>query len=173
MPNSVGPTAQTQAIWSYILNLITTENAPGKRLAGIKDVRKSIHFWTGITPAIGVQPKGWRYVGDYGQRRRYVEVDFLIAIAVATTATPATSGSNGRAANLDDALAALQVFLDDGNGNGFEPIVHDPANLTLGQLCTKQNLEECMYDWQIRPNADQRLWAYGVYQWKVETIVTV
>lgn len=168
MPSNVGPTAQTQAIWTALLAILKAEVAPGKRLATIADVRKSIHFWTKTNgPLLGVQPLEWQYLEHYSQHRRIIKVRFLIAVAAFSTESPS------RPANLDDALATLQTLLDDGNGNGVEPIIHDPQNILLGGIAAQTNLSRCQYDWQIRPDADQRTCAYGVYDYDVETLVAV
>lgn len=169
MPNSVAATAQTQTIWTYLLNLFQTEKDLGSagRLATLQDIRKSNHFWTKESPVLGVQPLRWNYTGDYGQRQREIEIQYLISVGAFSQA------SETRPSNLDDALAALQPLLADDSGNGVEAIMHDPANLTLGGLSTKTNLSSCQYDWQIRSDADQRTWAFGVYILKVQTIVTV
>jgi hypothetical protein len=168
VPVPVNASAQTQAIWTYIYNILAAEINPSGRLSTVADIRKSLHLgWVKKAPSIGVQPLKWSQIGEYGQRRREIEITFLIAAAAFSTV------NGNRPPNLDDALASLQPILDAGNGHGIEPIIHDPSNLTLGGYATTTSLHSLVYDWRVIPDADQRTWAYGCYHFNVQTIVTI
>lgn len=126
------PADTALAQWTFLHDAILSEQQSG-RLTGLADVRKSLDFWTKLTPVAGVQITDW-VTKDYASQRRQLFIDFTIRVAVHSVAVGTTP------ANGDDALAKLWALISDGTGNGFSEVLRDPANRHLGGNADEFNL---------------------------------
>jgi hypothetical protein len=128
---------------------------PGGQLATLLDVRKSAQFSTDLVPAAAVQWMG-KDEKAYSNRTRLATHHFRISLAANSAAT------STRVANLDDAMGALMPLIDDGNGNGIEPMFTSPANFGLGiSSCQETMIMRTQLSWEVREGAGQIIWAYA------------
>lgn len=147
----------------------TGTNTTG-RLQTCADIRRSIHLWTKRLPAIGVQAVGWDAAEDATSKRL---VTFKFNIIAHLEWTASMSASNAPA-NLDDAWTTLQSLLADGNGNGIEAILNDPANYTLGVsgvITTK--LGKLDRVWRIGEGQVPQIQAWALYEYEAQANVYV
>lgn len=156
-------------VWTALYNTILSETVlaganPTGRLQTCKDLRKSIHLFTGNLPAIGVQSLGW-------QAERYSTVHDLLTlrfhIIVAANSKPVTATP----ANMDDANANLQPLISDGSGNGLGPILRDGENFALTRFMTGVSetwLSQLERSWEIKEGQDPQVIAYGLYMYEVK-----
>ena len=141
-------------------------NASG-RLQTCADIRKSIHLWTKRLPAIGVQPLGWSAAEDATSKRLVTFRYHIIAHLEWTT----TITQNGNPPNLDDAWAALQPLMSDGNGNGIEAILNDPKNYALVPGVITSKLGRLDRVWRIGDGTPPQIQAWAMYEYEVEANV--
>ena len=154
-----------------VVNGIGTPGAgtnPTGRLQTCADMRKSIHLWTKRLPAIGVQPLGWSAAEDATSKRLVTFKYHIIAHLEWTTAIT----QNGNPPNLDDAWAALQPLMSDGNGNGIEAILNDPNNYSLGVPgVITSKLGQLDRVWRIGDGQPPQIQAWAMYEYEVEANV--
>lgn len=140
------PSDLTKAQWDQIVAILKSEMSTGRlknvqwtNVAGVAQtstiavVNRSLHLYTGLLPAIGVQlQKG--QVSKYSTAERWLANEFTLQIAVQADAYSATVSVP---ANGDDALTQAWAFISDGTGNGISEIFRDPLNRTLNNTCTQ------------------------------------
>ncbi len=151
---SVTTNTNPNALWSAIIALISTQMGAGGTLSTVKDVRKSAQFATDLIPAIAVQWMGYD-AKPYSNRARLATHHFRMSVAASSAQT------STRVANLDDAMAAIIAIVDDGAGNGLEPLFNAPANFGLGGLAQETMIMRTETSWEIREGAGQIVWAYA------------
>lgn len=159
--------------WAQIMTILQAQMVPGGQLAGLKDLRKSLHLWTGALPAAGVQlielteePRA--------TRRNLVTTLFHILVSADSTAT--VTGSTEVPANLDAALATLQPLVNDGNGNGITAILR--ANFGLvnasGQpLALRTQVKSVRYYNDIGAGETPQIFAYALIGFEAQVEVSI
>lgn len=156
--------------WSQLMTILSAEMVTGKRLASLKDLRKSLHLWTGIMPAAGVQPQRVSEKPD-ASRRHLVTTTFNVIVGTESVAQ--TVGNNTTPANLDDAMAQLQVLLDDGQGNGICAVLRDPLNFGLSGNAYRTAITSIEYSAELGVGENPELFAYGLITYVAEQVVSI
>jgi len=166
MTSPVTTSAASNAIWDALYNLLLAQAIAGGKLASVKSVIKGAQFARELVPAIAIDLESWASTWQASRRRR-VAIQYKIYAAASSTQTDA------RVANLVDARASLASILDDGTGNGIEPIFGAMANFAAGNIAWSGYLKAFHTAAEIREGEGQEVWAYGIYDYEAITFVTV
>jgi hypothetical protein len=166
----IGPDEQIASIWQELYQLIRAQTSadgpnPTGKLAGVNDVQKSISLWTGKAPAIGVQLRDVPEMPDSPGRHK-ISLRFAIVVGASSVETDA------RKANLTDAMASLVPLLADGNGNGLGPLLR--GNFGLNGLAYRTSISSAEFSWSDIEGAGAGvpIWAYAMYTYVAQTLVT-
>ena len=154
----------SNAILEALLALVRSQMMPGGKLATLASVVRGKEFATELVPAMAIDFQSWSGKW-YASRTREITMTFKIYLAVRSVDTPT------RQANLSDARAAIAPLIDDGNGNGFEPLIGDVSQFGLGGLARETALTAGENYENVKVGPDQSVWAYRV--WTYEAIVMV
>ena len=154
----------SNAILEALLALVRAQMVPGGKLATLASVVRGKEFATELVPAMAIDFEKWSATW-YASRTRRVVMTFKIYLAVSSVDTAT------RQANLSDARAAIATLIDDGNGNGFEPLIGDVGTFGLGGLAQETALTGGENYENVKVGPDQSVWAYRV--WTYEAIVMV
>lgn len=166
MTTPITSSAATNAIWTALYNLLNAQAMAGGKLATVKSVIMGAQFASQLVPAIAIDLESWN-AQWFAARRRKVTIAYRIYVAASSVQTAT------RIANLKDARASLAPILDDGNGNGIEPILGLPANFAAGNIAWEGSLKSYRVASEIREGENQEVWAYGIYDYEAITFVTV
>lgn len=195
MPSILQPAALANEQWNYIVAMLQAEaglaaapagTSPGNRLAGIKYVGRAYALWTEQVPTIGVQLRE-KNEKSSATTRNLVTTTFDIIIGTQSTDASATARNGGTPvkANLEDAMSQLCAFVDDGSGNGIEPILRDPQYRTLGQTTvnglTQQNAQgssivRTLFEWDSsggEMDTAAQIWAYACITFVAQQQVSI
>lgn len=134
------------AAWDILYSQLVTETGPTGRISTVKAVTH--HQYPSTTnqfPSVGVQftKASWEIIG---QRTRRETGQF--AIVAFTIAAPTDDVADA----IEAAVVALRPLVNDGNGNGLEPILNG-IGAYLGGASIRTMLSDIEYD--ILPNPDQ------------------
>ena len=135
------------SVWDVLYSQLVTETQTGGRLVGVKAVTHTQYPGTSnLSPSVGVQflKSRWEVIG---QRARREHATFaVVAFTVA-------NGTDALADPIESALTALRPFINDGNGNGLEPVLNG-AGVFLGLYSVKTEITDLEYD--VLPTPDQQ-----------------
>ncbi len=196
MPSLLTPGELSAAQWTYLMQVFQAEagmtgasgppgTTPGTRLTGIKYVGKAYALWTEQLPTIGVQLRSVKQTAG-PSRRRWVQTTYDIIVGTQSTDESATArnGSNTKA-NLEDAMAQLVPFVNDGAGNGIEPVLMDPQYRLLGSTTIndiEQNnaqdswVDEVNFEWDStggESGTNAQIFAYGIVTFSAKQYIAI
>jgi hypothetical protein len=103
--------------WDYLIATITAATANGQPLAGIQAVSRAEFPNVKLLPAIGCQFKDSNW-SRYAPGQRHVVQHFAITACVQVEQSDAVFDTG------DAAIGALIPFVNDGAGNGLEPLLN-------------------------------------------------
>ena len=129
---SMSPYAQTVLIKQAVLNALVAQQAPGGKLASVQSIGPTAFPESNTYPYIGcdiIKTKE-EFIGNHHMR---ICIDFGITCSVKTITL------------LADAYAIRDTLLDDGNGNGFLPVLRNMMYTLLGGLITKAEIGETIF----------------------------
>lgn len=148
-------------VWDTLFGQLQSESLTGGRIAGVKTVTHTQYpSMSNVFPAVGVQlvKATWEVIG---QRRRRERAQF--AVVLFTLAAPTDSAADP----IENAIVALRPLVNDGQGNGLEPILNS-AGVYLAPFSVQTVLTDIEYD--ILPNPDQQSQAVAYARCMLEVI---
>ena len=129
---SMTPYAQTTLIKQAIINAFAAQQGASGKLASVLAIGPTAFPEANAYPYIGVDIVKTKeeFIGNHHMR---ISIDFGISCSVKSITL------------LQDAYTQRDVILDDGNGNGYQPILRNMMYTLLGGLITKCEIGDTIF----------------------------
>ena len=155
--------SQAVAIKAELIKAFTNEQHPGGKLSSVLAIGPTSYPESGVFPYVGVDIVKMKEAFIANHKIR-LTIDFAISVSVRSTTL------------LQDAYKVRDALLDDGAGNGLQPILHNNMYLLLNGLIEKSEIGDIILLSNIdgdKGAAQTQFFADAVIMYSVNQTITV